>query len=46
VGFVVNKAAQGQVYSEYLGFLCQVFHQLLHTHHHHHHHHHHAELVQ
>jgi hypothetical protein len=31
VGFVVNKVALGQVFSEYFGFLCQFsFHRLLH----------------
>jgi hypothetical protein len=30
VGFVVDKAALGQVYSEYFGFPCQSFHQFLH----------------
>jgi hypothetical protein len=41
VGFVVDKVALRQVFSEYFGFPCQVsFHQLLHIHHHHHHHHH------
>jgi hypothetical protein len=35
VGFVVNKVALGQVFSEYFGFLGQFsFHRLLHTHHH------------
>jgi hypothetical protein len=35
VGFVVDKVALGQVFSEYLGFPCQLsFHRLLHTHHH------------
>jgi hypothetical protein len=34
VGFVVNKVALGQVFSEYFGFPCQAFHRLLHTHHH------------
>jgi hypothetical protein len=30
VGFVVNKVALGQVFSEYFGFPCQsLFHQLL-----------------
>jgi hypothetical protein len=39
VGFVVDKVALGQVFSEFFGFLCQFsFHRLLHTHHHHHHH--------
>jgi hypothetical protein len=33
VGFVVNKAAVGQVFSEYFGFPCESsFHQLLHHH--------------
>jgi hypothetical protein len=33
VGFVVDKVALGQVFSEYLGFPCQSsFHQLLHNH--------------
>jgi hypothetical protein len=35
VGFVVDKAALGQVFSEYFGFPCQSsFHQLLPNHHH------------
>jgi hypothetical protein len=34
VGFVVDKAALGHGFSEYFGFLCQSFHQLLPTHHH------------
>jgi hypothetical protein len=35
VGFVVDKVALGQVFSEYLGFSCQSsFHQFLHNHHH------------
>jgi hypothetical protein len=35
VGFMVDKVALGQVFSEYFGFLCQFsFHQLLHIHHH------------
>jgi hypothetical protein len=35
VGFVVDKVALGQVFSEYFGFSCQFsFHQLLHNHHH------------
>jgi hypothetical protein len=34
VGFVVDKAALGQVFSEYLGFPCQAFYRLLYTHHH------------
>jgi hypothetical protein len=34
VGFVVDKVALGQVFSEYFGFSCQLsFHRLLHTHH-------------
>jgi hypothetical protein len=34
VGFVVEKMALGQVFSEYFGFPCQFsFHRLLHTHH-------------
>jgi hypothetical protein len=33
VGFVVDKAALGQVFSEYLGFPCQSsFHKILHHH--------------
>jgi hypothetical protein len=34
VGFVVHKAALGQVLSEYFGFPCQSFHQFLHHHNH------------
>jgi hypothetical protein len=35
VGFVVDKVALGQVFSDYFGFLCQFsFHRLFHTHHH------------
>jgi hypothetical protein len=34
VGFVVDKAALGQVFSEYFGVSCYSFHRLLHTHHH------------
>jgi hypothetical protein len=35
VGFVVNKVAQGQVFSEYFAFPCQSsFYHLLHNHHH------------
>jgi hypothetical protein len=35
VGFVVDKVAMGQDFSEYFGFPCQFsFHQLLHSHHH------------
>jgi hypothetical protein len=34
VGFVVDKAALGQIFSEYFGFLCQSsFHQFLHHNH-------------
>jgi hypothetical protein len=34
MGFVVNKVALGQVFSEYFGFPCQLsFHILIHTHH-------------
>jgi hypothetical protein len=32
----MDKAALGNVFSEYFGFPCQSFHRLLHTHHHHH----------
>jgi hypothetical protein len=32
VGFVVDNMALGQVFSEYFGFPCQSFHQLLHHH--------------
>jgi hypothetical protein len=40
VGFVVDKAALGQVFSQYFGFPCQSsFHQFLH-------HHNHPELAQ
>jgi hypothetical protein len=36
VGFVVDKVALGQVFSQYFGFPCQSsFHQFLHNHHHH-----------
>jgi hypothetical protein len=39
VGFVVDKVALGQVFSEYFDFPCQFsFHRLTHIHHHHHHH--------
>jgi hypothetical protein len=31
---MVDKAALGQVFSEYLGFPCQSFHQFLHHHYH------------
>jgi hypothetical protein len=34
VGFVVDKAVLGQVFSEYFGFPCQSFHQFLHHHNH------------
>jgi hypothetical protein len=35
VGFVVNKVALGQVFSDYFGFPCQVlFHRMLNVHHH------------
>jgi hypothetical protein len=35
VGFVVDKVALGQVFSEYFDFPCQSsFHKLLHNHHH------------
>jgi hypothetical protein len=34
VEFVVDKAALGQVFSEYFGFPCQSFHQFLHHHNH------------
>jgi hypothetical protein len=34
VGFVVDKAALGQVFSEYLGFPCRTLHQFLHHHNH------------
>jgi hypothetical protein len=41
VGFVVDKVALGQVFSEYFSFLCQLaFHRLLHNHHHRHHYYH------
>jgi hypothetical protein len=33
MGFVVGKAALGQLFSEYFGLSCQAFHRLLHTHH-------------
>jgi hypothetical protein len=32
--FVVDKAAMGQVFSEYFGFPCKTFHQFLHHHNH------------
>jgi hypothetical protein len=34
VGFVVDKAALGQVFSEYFGLPCQLFHRFLHCHNH------------
>jgi hypothetical protein len=36
VGFVVDKVASGQVFSEYFGFACQnrSFHHVLHHHNH------------
>jgi hypothetical protein len=34
MGFVVDKAALGQVFSEYFGFPCQSFHRFLHYHNH------------
>jgi hypothetical protein len=34
VGFVVDKAALEQVFSEYFGFPCQSFHRFLHYHNH------------
>jgi hypothetical protein len=34
VGFVVDKAALGQVFSEYFRFPCQSFHRFLHYHNH------------
>jgi hypothetical protein len=34
MGFVVDKAALGQVFSEYFGFPCQSFQQFLHHHNH------------
>jgi hypothetical protein len=34
VGFVVNKVALGQAFSEYFGFPCQSFHQILHHYNH------------
>jgi hypothetical protein len=34
VGFVVDKATLGQVFSEYFSFPCQAFHRSLHTRHH------------
>jgi hypothetical protein len=32
VGFVADKAALGQVFSEYFGFPCQTFHRFPHYH--------------
>jgi hypothetical protein len=34
MGFVVDKAALGQLFSEYFGFPRQSFHQFLHHHNH------------
>jgi hypothetical protein len=34
VGFLVDKAALGQVFSEYFGFPFQSFHRFLHYHNH------------
>jgi hypothetical protein len=34
VGFVMDKAGMGQVFSEYFSFLCQSFYQILHHHNH------------
>jgi hypothetical protein len=34
VGFLVDKAALGQDFSEYFGFPCHSFHQFLHHHNH------------
>jgi hypothetical protein len=34
VGLLVDKAALGQIFSEYLGFPCQSFNQILHHHNH------------
>jgi hypothetical protein len=31
---MVEKAAQGHIFSAYSGFLCQALHRLLHIHHH------------
>jgi hypothetical protein len=39
VGFMLDKVALGQVFSEYFGFPCQPFHQFFH-------HHNHQELAQ
>jgi hypothetical protein len=51
MGFVVEKAAKVQVFSEYFGLPCQAFHRLLHNHNNNNnnnnnHHHHHSGLVQ
>jgi hypothetical protein len=34
VGFVVDIVSLAQIFSENLGFPCQSFHRLFHTHHH------------
>jgi hypothetical protein len=34
MGFVMGKEALGKIFSEYFGFACQSFHQLLHTYYH------------
>jgi hypothetical protein len=34
VGFVVDKVAPGQVFSEYFGFPCHSLHQIIHPHNH------------
>jgi hypothetical protein len=34
VGFVVDKVASGQVFSEYFGFPCHSFQKILHPHNH------------
>jgi hypothetical protein len=34
VGFVVDKVALGQVFSEYFGFPCHSFHHILHPYNH------------
>jgi hypothetical protein len=34
VGFVLDKTALGQIFSNYFGFHCHSFHRLLHNHHH------------
>jgi hypothetical protein len=34
IPIVVDKAALGQVFSEYFGFPCQSFHRFLHDHNH------------